>query len=143
MMRRPLNLVPVATGLVPGLAAAQAASAANPLSEISGVVVSLVLVVGVILACAWVLRRSPLGTAARKNGPLTIKATLPLGPKERLVLVEAVDKELLVAVSPSGIVALNESPIPRRADLNAPEDAAAERTFSDALGVANQAEVSG
>ena len=143
MIRRPLNLVPVAAGLVPGVAAAQAASGANPLSEISGVVVSLVLVVGAILACAWVLRRSPLGAAARKNGPLTVKATLPLGPKERLVLVEAVGKELLVAVSPSGIVALHESPLPRQDDADVVTETKAERTFSDALGAVKRAEVSG
>ncbi|MGI9259185.1 MAG: flagellar biosynthetic protein FliO [Gammaproteobacteria bacterium] len=143
MMGRTLNLVPVAAGLMPGLAAAQAGSGVNPLSEISGVVVSLVLVVGVILACAWVVRRSPLGAVTRKNGPLAIKATLPLGPKERLVLVEAVGKELLVAVSPSGIVALHESPLPRQDNADAAEETADERTFSDALGVARRAEVSG
>ena len=142
MMARALNLV-LATGLVPGVAAAQTASGINPMSEVSGIVVSLVLVVGAILACAWILRRSPLGVAARKNGPLTIKATLPLGPKERLVLVEAVGKELLVAVSPSGIVALHESPLTGQDDAEIDADTRREPTFNDALGVAKRAEVSG
>lgn len=142
MMRRARHLALIAAGFEPGLAAAQTASGANPLSEISGVVVSLVVVVGVILAFAWVLRRSPLGVVARKNGPLTIKATLPLGPKERLVLVEAVGIELLVAVSPSGIVALHESPLPGH-EVEVDEDTRKEPTFSDALGDATRVEVSG
>ncbi len=142
MIRRPLYLVPVAAGIAPCVAAAQAASGGNPLSEISGVVVSLVLVVGAILACAWILRRSPLGAAARKNGPLAVKATLPLGPKERLVLVEAVGKELLVAVSPSGIVALHESPLARQDDVEVDADARREPTFSDTLGAVKRPEVS-
>ena len=40
---------------------------------------------------------------ARGNGPLKVLAALPLGPRERLVLVEARGEELLIAVSPAGV----------------------------------------
>ena len=58
--------------------------------------------VGFIFAAAWVVRRMPLGLG-RGNGPLKVLAALPLGPRERLVLVEARGEELLIAVSPAGV----------------------------------------
>ena len=90
--------------LAPGLLAAETASAAPTVAmgDLSGVILSLALVVGFILAAAWVVRRMPLGLG-RGNGPLKVLAALPLGPRERLVLVEARGEELLIAVSPAGV----------------------------------------
>ena len=90
--------------LLPGTLAAETALAAPTvaMADLSGVVLSLVLVVGFIFAAAWVVRRMPLGLG-RGNGPLTVLAALPLGPRERLVLVEARGEELLIAVSPAGV----------------------------------------
>ena len=72
------------------------------MGDLSGVILSLVLVVGFIFAAAWVVRRMPLGIG-RGTGPLKVLAALPLGPKERLVLVEARGEQLLIAVSPAGV----------------------------------------
>jgi flagellar protein FliO/FliZ len=83
-------------------AGAQAAAPTIGMADLSGVVLSLALVVGFIFAAAWVVRRMPLGLG-RGNGPLKILAALPLGPRERLVLVEARGEELLIAVSPAGV----------------------------------------
>ncbi len=80
--------------------------------QLPGVVVSLGLVVALIVVAAWLLRRSPLGAFARANGPLKVVATLPLGPKERLILVESEGSRLLLGVAPSGIFTLNEPPAP-------------------------------
>jgi flagellar protein FliO/FliZ len=90
--------------LTPALLAAETAVAAPTvaMSDLSGVLLSLVLVVGFILAAAWIVRRMPLGFT-RGNGPLKVLAALPLGPRERLVLVEARGEELLIAVSPAGV----------------------------------------
>ena len=79
-----------------------AAAPAVAMADLSGVLLSLVLVVGFIFAAAWVVRRMPLGLG-RGNGPLKVLAALPLGPRERLVLVEARGEELLIAVSPAGV----------------------------------------
>ena len=76
--------------------------------QVPGVAMSLGLVVAVIVIGAWLLRRSPLGAFARANGPLKIVATLPLGPKERLILVETGGSRLLLGVAPAGIFTLNE-----------------------------------
>jgi flagellar protein FliO/FliZ len=72
------------------------------MGDLSGVILSLVLVIGFIFAAAWVVRRMPMGLG-KSNGPLKVLAALPLGPKERLVLVEARGEELLIAVSPAGV----------------------------------------
>jgi len=90
-------------GLLSVLIAETAVAApAVAMADLSGVILSLVLVVGFILAAAWVVRRMPLGLG-RGNGPLKVLAALPLGPRERLVLVEARGEELLIAVSPAGV----------------------------------------
>jgi flagellar protein FliO/FliZ len=91
--------------VLPSMLVAEAAGAATPtvgMADLSGVLLSLALVVGFILAAAWVVRRMPLGIG-RANGPLKVLAALPLGPRERLVLVEARGEELLIAVSPAGV----------------------------------------
>jgi flagellar protein FliO/FliZ len=90
--------------MLPGLLVAETALAAPTvaMADLSGVLLSLVLVVGFIFAAAWVVRRMPLGLG-RSNGPLKVLAALPLGPRERLVLVEARGEELLIAVSPAGV----------------------------------------
>jgi flagellar protein FliO/FliZ len=72
-------------------------------ADLSSVVMSLALVVAFIFVAAYVLRRTPFGAAARRAGPLKIVASLPLGPKERLLLVQARDAELLIGVSPAGV----------------------------------------
>jgi len=78
--------------------------------QLPGVGLSLMVVVGLIVLVAWLLRRSPLGAFSRANGPLKIVATLPLGPKERLVLVETGGTRLLLGVAPAGIFRLDEPP---------------------------------
>jgi flagellar protein FliO/FliZ len=87
------------------LAAAEPAAAAPgvQLADLSSVILSLALVIGFIFAAAYVVRRTPFGMAGKRNGSLQVVAALPLGPKERLLLVQARDQELLIAVSPAGV----------------------------------------
>lgn len=80
--------------------------------QLPGVAMSLGLVVALIVVAAWLLRRSPLGAFARASGPLKVVATLPLGPKERLILIESEGSRLLLGVAPSGIFTLNEPSAP-------------------------------
>jgi len=90
--------------MVSGVLIADTAVAAPgvAMGDLSGVILSLALVIGFIFAAAWVVRRMPMGIG-KGNGPLKVLAALPLGPKERLVLVEARGEELLIAVSPAGV----------------------------------------
>jgi flagellar protein FliO/FliZ len=86
------------------ISVADAAHAAPTVAmgDVSSLLLSLGLVVGFILAAAWAVRRLPLGLG-RATGPLKVLAALPLGPRERLVLVEARGEQLLIAVSPAGV----------------------------------------
>ena len=74
------------------------------------IVLNLLLVLAVIGALAWFLRRSPL--AARSNGFLQVKGSVPLGQRERLVLVRFAEKELLLGVNGQRITVLAERKAP-------------------------------
>jgi flagellar protein FliO/FliZ len=77
------------------------------IADLSGVVMSLALVLTFIFGAAYVVRRTPFGNVGRRNGLLKIVAALPVGPKERLLIVQARDRELLIAVSQAGVFNLS------------------------------------
>lgn len=85
-------------------------------STLGGMLLSLVVVIGIILACAWLLRRMT-GFGHAGNDLLRVRATLAVGMKERLLLVEAGGETLLLGVTPAGIRRLHrfESPLPEPA----------------------------
>ena len=111
MIRRASALI-VALG---GFCSAGSALAAPgvQVGDLSGVITSLILVIGFIFAAAFVVKRAPLGFGKR-TGPLKVLAALPLGPKERLLLVEARGEELLIAVSPAGVFNVGAQAAPSR-----------------------------
>ncbi len=86
-----------------------ASTAAAPLSAAGGVaemLLSLALVLAVIFALAWLLRRmqSLRGTRA---GSLRIHGGLPLGQKERVIWFEAGGQHFLVGVTPGQVSLLH------------------------------------
>lgn len=83
-------------------------SAMNLLQTLLG----LVLVLGCIVLVAWLLKRSnSFHTAA--SGQLKILAGLPLGTRERAVLVQVGDKQLLLGVTSQQVTLLHtlETPL--------------------------------
>jgi flagellar protein FliO/FliZ len=78
--------------------------------DLSTMILSLALVIGFIFAAAFVAKRMPFTLGGRGTGPLKVLAALPLGPKERLVLVQARGEELLIAVSPAGVFNVGAAP---------------------------------
>ena len=104
---------------------AEAPAAAPPVSgiEVLGqVTLSLILVVVLLLALAWALRRlsrlQPQGAAS-----LRMLGGLSLGTRERILLVEADGQRLLVGVSPGGLRTLLVLKPGQRADARAAEQA--------------------
>lgn len=92
--------------LLPGFAIGAPAWAAGapaaPSVAISQVVLGLLLVVGTIFALAWLSRR--LGGALPGNGRnMKILGVLPLGTKEKIVLVEVGGQQLMLGVTPGQI----------------------------------------
>ena len=80
-------------------------------ADLSSVILSLALVVAFIVGAAYVVRRTPFGAGVRRGDALKIVAALPLGPRERLLIVEARGEELLIAVSPAGVFNLRSGAV--------------------------------
>ena len=77
----------------------------------------LYLVVGLLFACLWLLRR----LSAPRGGGAAIKVlgAAAVGPRERVVLVEIGEDVLVLGVAPGSVARLHEL---KRADLPLPAD---------------------
>lgn len=103
------------------LAAAATAPAAGPAFKVGsqapsspglfGAVFALLLVLGLIVGLGWLLRRMP-GSGFRPAAGLKLVASLALGPKERVVVVEVNGQQLLLGVTAGGISTLHTLPEP-------------------------------
>ncbi|MCC4595520.1 flagellar biosynthetic protein FliO [Xanthomonas campestris pv. phormiicola] len=86
-------------------------SAAPSPPSLLGAVFALLLVLGLILGMAWVLKRLP-GSGFRPADGLRVVASLAVGAKERVVVVEVNGEQLLLGVSPGGVRTLHRLPEP-------------------------------
>lgn len=87
---------------------------ATSAGAIGGALFSLILVVALILALGWLARRMPgIARGGNANG-LRVVATLPIGQRERLMVVEVGDTQLLIGAGPGGIHTLHtlDQPLP-------------------------------
>jgi flagellar protein FliO/FliZ len=85
---------------------ASADAPATPSLALGQVFLGLLLVVGTILALAWLSRR--LNGVLPGNGKLMkVLAVLPLGSREKLVLVEVGEQQLVLGVTPGQINTLH------------------------------------
>ena len=78
------------------------------LGSLTEVALALLLVVAVIVALAWVLRRVQGGVGGAGTARLKVVAALALGPRERVVVVDVAGTQLLLGVTPGGITRLHE-----------------------------------
>jgi len=87
--------------------------APSPAGAVGGTVFALVFVVGLILALAWLAKRMP-GVAGSSNRALRVVASLSLGPREKIVVVDVGGKQLLLGVGAGGTRTLHtlEAPLP-------------------------------
>lgn len=81
------------------------------------VTLALMLMVGLILGLAWLARRfaQPL---FQQNKQLRLIASLSLGVKEKIILVEVEGKQLVLGVTPQQITSLHVMDIPNREDVD-------------------------
>jgi len=70
----------------------------------------LLVIVGLILLLAWVYRRLQPGVAGQINA-MNVLAAIPLGHRERLVMVKVLDRVLILGVTPQQINKLHELPL--------------------------------
>jgi len=109
-------------------AQAQAAPSAAGGPSLTPLLLGMLLVLALIPAAAWLLRRSGLAQPGAAGG-LRIVAQLPLGPRDRLVIVEAGDRRWLLGVSASGIRRLGT--LPPGGDAGDAPSAGSPRSFAD------------
>ncbi|WP_028917062.1 flagellar biosynthetic protein FliO [Pseudoxanthomonas sp. J35] len=95
----------------PAARAVQAGAHAPAGPGLLGAFLALLLVLGLILALAWLLRRLP-GTGLRQAEGLRVVASLALGARERAVVVQVGAEQLLLGVSPGGVRLLHALPAP-------------------------------
>ncbi len=69
-----------------------------PNVDLGNMVVALLIVIGLIFACAWFVRRIS-GATGITSKHVKVLSILPLGTKEKLVLVEAGDTQILLGVT--------------------------------------------
>ena len=93
--------------------ATTAATAAAPVAssgvagQLTQLVLGLLLVVGLIFFLAWLLRRVQQAGPAGKGQVIDIVGTRALGPRDRLVLVQVGNEQILLGLSPGTITALH------------------------------------
>src|SRR5579862_4302894 len=94
-------------------AAAQTAPAthAGGLGGLGEVTLALLLVLGAVFALAWLLKRAR-GLGSRAGGALEVLAQLPLGQKERAVLLKVGATQILLGVAPGRVNTLYVLPEP-------------------------------
>ena len=101
--------------MAPSVALSTAASTSPPsaaaaaLPGLGQTALSLIVVLGLIFALAWVLKRLQ---GVRTGGPanLRIHGGLQVGAKEKVLLIEAGGTHLLIGVSASGVSTLHVYP---------------------------------
>lgn len=95
--------------LLPSVAVAQQAGTGeqiNIMTQLGQLAVGLILVIGLIFLIGYVMRRTgPL--APRGGQQIKLISSLPLGPRDRLLLVDVGGKQLLLGASPGRINTLH------------------------------------
>lgn len=115
------------------LAAPEAAPAAAPVlatggsglaGQLTQTVLGLLAVVALIFGLAWLMRRVQQA-APRQGQVIDVIGAKALGPRDRLVLVQVGDEQILLGVSPGRISALHVMntpvPMPARPTQTTPE----------------------
>ena len=101
-----------ATTAAPAAAKAVQASASAPQATgLGGTLVALAVVVGLILFLAFVLKKLP-GAGLKSLPGLRVVASLAVGPRERVVVVDCGGQQLLLGVTQHGVNLLHTLPEP-------------------------------
>jgi flagellar protein FliO/FliZ len=106
---------------------AQGVAAMSSNMDYVKVVLTLIFIVGLIFACAWLIRRMSGGVGINQKH-MQVISVMPLGTREKLMIIRAASEYLLIGVTPNGIQTLHsfDEPI----DLNDPTQAS---PFADRL----------
>ncbi|MCJ8204208.1 flagellar biosynthetic protein FliO [Pseudomonas sp. RGM2987] len=87
--------------------AAAPAAGTGVAGQLVQLVLGLLLVLGLIFFLAWLLRRVQQAGPAGKGQVIDIVGSRALGPRDRLVLVQVGNEQILLGLSPGSITALH------------------------------------
>ncbi|MGN4050124.1 flagellar biosynthetic protein FliO [Pseudomonas sp. SM4] len=112
-------------------AAGAAATVAAPVvssgvaGQLTQLVFGLLLVLGLIFLLAWLLRRVQQAGPAGKGQVIELIGSRALGPRDRLMLVQVGNEQILLGLSPGTITALHvlkePVPVPATSEKATPE----------------------
>ncbi|TWC16187.1 MULTISPECIES: flagellar biosynthetic protein FliO [unclassified Pseudomonas] len=88
-------------------AAAASTAGSGMAGQLVQLVLGLLLVLGVIFLLAWLLRRVQQAGPTGKGQVIDIVGSRALGPRDRLVLVQVGNEQILLGLSPGSITALH------------------------------------
>ncbi|MGD8976406.1 MAG: flagellar biosynthetic protein FliO [Gammaproteobacteria bacterium] len=111
--------------------AASAAEAVPPTSGIAGVLTSLIAVLVLILLLAWGVKRFQIGGNA---GAIRVIAAASLGARDRILLVQVGDTQLLVGVGSGGMRTLHVLDQPLTVPAGPQSDTPFARRLRDMVG---------
>lgn len=100
--------VMIFAGVAASAAAEADASAASGTWAAAKLLLSLLIVIGAIFAAAWLIKR--IGPPRSANGLVRVLAAVPVGPRERLVLVEIGEIWFVLGVAQGNIQTLHSMP---------------------------------
>lgn len=91
------------SGNAAGASSAAKGGLAVGTNAVASMATGLLVVIVLLLACAWVVRRWGFWARSSGNLPLRIVGGLTLSQRERIVVIEIDNTWLVVGVSPNGI----------------------------------------
>jgi flagellar protein FliO/FliZ len=103
-------------------AASTSAPVASTAGSVFSMIVALALVLGLIMAIAWLLKRFAPSIVPANHSRLRVVASLSVGQKERVVVVQAGEQQLVLGVTAQSINLLEklEQPLPEVASNSFP-----------------------
>ncbi|MEJ2044277.1 MAG: flagellar biosynthetic protein FliO [Reinekea sp.] len=96
----------VAVMLITGSALAADSSPMPASQNYLKVALVLIFIIGLIFACAWLVRRMSGGVGFNQN-QMQVMSVLPLGTREKLMIIRAANEYLLIGVTTNGIQTLH------------------------------------
>jgi flagellar biosynthetic protein FliO len=72
------------------------------------VLIATLLVLGLVAALAWLVRRGPLARLVSKGKPVVVETAIPLGERRSLVIVTVEGRRLLLGMTQTSISLVTE-----------------------------------
>jgi len=93
-------------GATPAVATVAPATSGSVAGQLTQLVLGLLLVLGLIFFLAWLLRRVQ-NAAPNANQLIQVVGSRQVGPRDRLLLVQVGDEQILIGHTPGSLTALH------------------------------------